>query len=180
VTRRFPSYSLEKDAVSTIESLIVIAKTLTLLDDHFCYYNKLIDLMKNLTDVTNLSVSTVCVHFREVSTLQSNLFSETLRCVLLLFCITMLHFRSSKVQPLYFFFCSFTITDMFGCSIDFKLDSEYYVFASYEEYDDGEDPSYYVMDFAVNPSNNNTPANLVQRLKEMKEDPPQCKALPAK
>ena len=69
---------------------------------------------------------------------------------------------------------------MFGCSIDFKLDSEYYVFASYEEYDDGEDPSYYVMDFAVNPSNNNTPANLVQRLKEMKEDPPQCKALPAK
>jgi len=74
----------------------------------------------------------------------------------------------------------FTITDMFGCSIDFKLDSEYYVFASYEEYDDGEEPSSYVMDFAVDPRNNNTPANFVQRLNRMKEDPPQCEALPAK
>ena len=69
---------------------------------------------------------------------------------------------------------------MFGCSIDFKLDSEYYVFASYKKYDDGEDPSSYVMDFSVDPSNNNTPANFIQRMNEMKEDPPQCEALPAK
>jgi len=74
----------------------------------------------------------------------------------------------------------FTITDMFGCSIDFKLDSEYYVFASYEEYDDGEEPSSYVMDFAADPRNNNMPANFVQRLNRMKEDPPKCEALPAK
>jgi len=69
---------------------------------------------------------------------------------------------------------------MFGCSIDFKLDSEYYVFASYEEYDDGEEPSSYVMDFAADPRNNNMPANFVQRLNRMKEDPPKCEALPAK
>lgn len=70
----------------------------------------------------------------------------------------------------------FTITDMCGCSINFKLDSEYYVFASYDD----EDGSSYVMDFAVDPSNNNTPTNFVQRLNRMKEDPPQCEALPAK
>ena len=69
---------------------------------------------------------------------------------------------------------------MFGCSIDFKVESEYYVFASFEEYADGEDPSSYVMDFAVDPGNNNTPANFIQRMNAMKEDPPQCETLPAK
>lgn len=89
-------------------------------------------------------------------------------------------FSSYVIQTLFFLFCSFTITDMFGCSIDFKVESEYYVFASFEEYADGVDPSSYVMDFAVEPSNNNTPANFIQRMNAMKEDPPQCKALPAK
>ena len=65
---------------------------------------------------------------------------------------------------------------MCGCSINFKLDSEYYVFASYDD----EDRNSFVMDFAVDPRNNNTPANFVQRLNRMKEDPPQCSALPAK
>lgn len=69
---------------------------------------------------------------------------------------------------------------MFGCSIDFTVDSEYYIFASYEENNDGEDSNVFVMDFAVDPRDTNTPANFVQRMNEAKEEPPQCEALPAK
>lgn len=69
---------------------------------------------------------------------------------------------------------------MYGCSMEFKPGSEYYIFASYVEYNDGEDPSTFVMDFSVDPNKTSTSANFVQRMNEIKEDPPECEPLPAK
>lgn len=77
-------------------------------------------------------------------------------------------------------FCSFTITDMYGCPMELKTGSEYYIFASFERHINSVDPISLVMDFAVDPNNNETSANFIQRLKAIKEEPPQCEPLPAK
>lgn len=73
----------------------------------------------------------------------------------------------------------FTIRDMYGCPMEFKPGSEYIIFASYEGNINNVDPISFVMDFAVDP-NDETSANIVQRLKAIKEEPPQCEPLPAK
>lgn len=74
----------------------------------------------------------------------------------------------------------FTITDMYGCPMELKTGSEYYIFASFERHINSVDPISLVMDFAVDPNNNETSANVIQRLKAIKEEPPQCEPLPAK
>ena len=116
--------------------------------------------------------------FRELLLLASKISTQSVS-VLVFFIMRHLP-DDSKTQILFCLFCSFTIIDVFGCSIDFKLDSEYYIFASHEEYNDGEDPSTFVMDFAVDPTKTSTPTNFVQRMKKIKEEPPQCEALPVK
>ena len=68
---------------------------------------------------------------------------------------------------------------MFGCSLRIKVDTEYYVFASYEESDDVENAGKYAVNFAVNPTHHNAPANFVQQLNLIRDAPPRCESLPA-
>jgi len=73
----------------------------------------------------------------------------------------------------------FTITDLFGCSMQIKADQEYYIFASIKEYNDDIDSSPYWMDFAVDLKSTSTPANFLQQISSVETDPPQCEMLPA-
>ena len=70
---------------------------------------------------------------------------------------------------------SFTITDMFGCSMKIKPGEEYYIFASTQnEFSDLLEYSPYFMDFAVDPNSKSTPANFVQQLNNIKANAPRC------
>ena len=64
---------------------------------------------------------------------------------------------------------------MFGCTVQIKAGTEYYIFASLS---DDNDSILYQMDFAVDPTSTSTPTNFVQQMNSIRTDPPQCGALP--